>query len=92
VVPLVAVSGAECVEALTSAGFTLAARTTSGVKMTKGLRLVVVPDALILTPDELTAVLRSAGLPYGEFLDLLSEMPTDPAISRTRLAASPVRR
>ncbi|MBX3204759.1 MAG: hypothetical protein KF764_06805 [Labilithrix sp.] len=90
--PLVAVSGAECIEALTSAGFSLTARTRTEVTLTKGLRLVVVPDVPMLAPDDLTAILRSAGLPYSDFLDLLSEAPTDPAISRTRLSRSVVPR
>lgn len=81
-------SGVECVDALTSAGFSLTARTGADVTLTKGLRVVVVPDVPMLTPDELMAILRSAGVPYSEFLDLLSEAPTDPAISRTRLSPS----
>lgn len=92
VIPLVAVSGAECVEALTMAGFTLTMRTDAGATLTKDLHVVVVPDVPLLAPDELTAILRSAGLPYTEFLELLSEAPTDPAISRTRLAPSVVHR
>lgn len=40
----------------------------------------------MLGPDELLAILRIAGVPYSEFLELLSETPTDPAISRTRLS------
>lgn len=86
VVPLVAVSGAECVEALTGAGFVVVARSSTGATLTKGLRFVVVPEAGMLVPDELTSILRSAGIPYSDFLDLLSEAPTDPAISRTRLS------
>ncbi len=87
-VPLVAVSGAECVDALAAAGFSLTARTSADVTLTKGLRVVVVPDVPMLPPEELMAILRSAGVPYSEFLDLLSEAPTDPAISRTRLSQS----
>lgn len=84
-VPLLAVSGAECIEALTGAGFIVVARSSDFATLTKGLRFVVVPEAPILTPDELTAILRSAGIESEDFLDLLSEAPTDPAISRTRL-------
>ena len=87
-VPLVAVSGAECADALSSAGFALTARTGSEVTLSKGLRVVVIPDVAMLSPDELLAILRSAGVPYSEFLDLLSEAPTDPAISRLRLSPS----
>jgi predicted RNA binding protein YcfA (HicA-like mRNA interferase family) len=92
VVPLVAVSGAECIEALLIAGFSLTARTGSEVMLTKDLRVVVVPDVPILAPDDLMAILRSAGVPYSEFLELLSESPTDPAISRTRLSPTVVHR
>jgi len=92
VVPLVAVSGTECVDALSSGGFALTARTDSEVTLSKGLRVVVVPDVAMLLPDELLAILRNAGVPYSEFLDLLSEAPTDPAISRTRLSPSSVLR
>ena len=91
-VPLVAVSGAECVDALSSAGFSLTGRTGSDVTLSKGLRVVVVPDVAMLSPDELLAVLRSAGVPYSEFLDLLSEAPTDPAMSRMRLSPSAIPR
>ncbi len=87
-VPLVAVSGAECVDALSGAGFSLTARTGADVTLSKGLRVVVVPDVAMLSPDELLAILRTAGVPYTDFLDLLSEAPTDPAISRLRMSPS----
>lgn len=92
VVPLVAVSGAECVDALTLAGFSLVSRTDSNATLVRGLRLVVVPDVGILSPDELLEVLRTAGVAYTDFLDLLSETPTDPIISRTRLSPSALSR
>ncbi len=91
-VPLVAVSGAECVDALSIAGFSLTARNPTAVTLTKGLRVVVVPDVAMLSPDDLLAILRTAGVPYSEFLDLLSETPTDPAISRLRPSPSSVPR
>ena len=91
-IPLVAVSGAECVDALSMAGFSITARTSSQVTLTKDLRVVVVPDLAMLPPEELMTVLRNAGLPYSEFLELLSESPTDPAISRTRVAPAVVHR
>jgi predicted RNA binding protein YcfA (HicA-like mRNA interferase family) len=92
VIPLVAVSGVECIEALSMAGFSLTSRTGTEATMTKDLRVVVVPDVPMLRPEELMAILRSAGVPYSEFLDLLSDSPTDPAISRTRLAPAVVHR
>jgi len=89
VVPLVAVSGAECVDALSCAGFSLVGRSRAGVTLTKGTRSVLVPDVAMLTPEELTEILESAGIAYSDFLDLLSEAPTDPAISRTRPCIPP---
>lgn len=84
-IPLVAVSGAECRDALSIAGFTLTSRSLGSVTMRKGDRVVVIPEVAMLCPEELTAMLRDAGVRYSDFLDLLSEAPTDPAISRTRL-------
>ncbi len=89
-IPLVAVSGSECIDALAMAGFSITMRTDAEATLTKDFHVVVVPDVPILSPDELMTVLRSAGLPYSDFLELLSEAPTDPAISRTRLAPSVV--
>ena len=85
---LVAVSGAECVEALVLAGFVVRGRTEGATAMTKGLRVVLVPDVAVLPPQDLSAILKRADLAYSRFLDLLSEAPTDPAISRTRPAAA----
>lgn len=77
--PLVAVSGAECVEALVLDGFTVRSRSDSTVVLERDVRLVVVPDVAMLAPDDLELVLHDAGIPYDSFLDLLSETPTDPA-------------
>jgi hypothetical protein len=79
------VSGAECVEALTIAGFSLLERTHAGATLRRGSQRVFVPDAATLEAQALAVVLRTAGMSYAEFLDLLGETPTDPAISRTRL-------
>lgn len=86
--PLVAVSGAECVDALRGAGFSVSERSNRGATLTKGLRVVIVPDVAMLTPDELTSILRTAGLGYVDFLDLLSDAPTEPVISQARLSTS----
>ena len=82
VLPLVAVSGVECVEALTLGGFTVRSRSDSATVLERGLRVVVVPDVAMLTPDDLRALLRDAGIAYDAFLDLLSETPTDPDLGR----------
>lgn len=92
VIPLVAVSGAECVDALRTAGFCVVARSGEAVTLTREARTVVVPDVPMVSPEVLMEILRAADLPYDEFLELLSDSPTDPAISRTRLAPSIVHR
>ena len=79
VLPLVAVSGAECVEALVLDGFTVRSRSASATVLERDTRSVVVPDVAMLAPEEMEAVLHDAGIPYDAFLDLLSETPTDPA-------------
>lgn len=58
--------------------------------LVKGVRSVVVRTTDLLAPDELLAVLRDAGLAYSDFLDLLSEAPTDPDMRRptVRMASS----
>lgn len=79
VLPLVAVSGAECVEALVLDGFTVRSRSDTAVVLERDMRVVVVPDSAMLAPEDLEALLHDAGIPYDAFLDLLSETPTDPA-------------
>lgn len=92
VVPLVAVSGAECVEALTMAGFAVIARSEGRTTLGRGKCVVTVPDVPFVAPEALAEILAAAEIPFAEFLDLLSEAPTDPAISRTRLVPSVVHR
>lgn len=85
VLSLVAVSGAECVDALVVAGFTVRSRSDSATVLGQGVRVVVVPDVAMLTPDDLYALLRDAGIAYERLLDLLAETPTDvqrPAAAR----------
>ena len=88
VLPLVAVSGFECVDALILAGFAIRSRSDSATTLERDLRVVVVPDVAMLTPEDLAALLRDAGIAYDELLDLLSETPTDPDV---RLVSSGVR-
>lgn len=76
--PLVAVSGVECVEALSLDGFTVRSRSDSTIIMERDARVVVVPDVTMLAPEDLEALLVDAGIAYDDFLDLLSETPTDP--------------
>lgn len=86
--PLLAVSGAECVDALVVAGFATRSRTDDETTLSKGLRVVTIPDVAMLSPSELTALLREAGLTYSDFLDCLSEAPTDPDLRPAPLAAA----
>ncbi|MDB5213482.1 MAG: hypothetical protein JWO86_1409 [Myxococcaceae bacterium] len=76
--PLVAVSGAECVEALSLDGFTVRSRSDTATILERDARVVAVPDVTMLTPEDLEALLVDAGIAYDDFLDLLSETPTDP--------------
>jgi hypothetical protein len=90
--PLVAVSGSECVDALLAAGFAVASRTDDHISLAKSGRSVTVRTGALLMPEELLAILRDAGLAYSDFLDLLSEAPTDPDMRRpnvVRNASSP---
>lgn len=89
--PLVAVSGAECVDALVSAGFAVRSRSGDTTLLVKGGRSVVVRGADLLMPDELLSILREAGLAYSDFVDLLSEAPTDPDLRRSMWLASALR-
>jgi len=92
VLPLIAVSGVECIAALTQAGFRPLRRTDDATTLRRGGREVVVPHAAILSPEELVAVIQAAGFGYGDFLDLLSEAPTDPDVLGTLRPKRPAAR
>jgi hypothetical protein len=82
VLPLVAVSGAECVEALTLDGFTVRSRSDASTILERDARVVAVPDVSMLNPEDLEALLVDAGITYDDFLDLLSETPTERDVLR----------
>jgi hypothetical protein len=84
VLPVLAVSGADCAHALVLAGFVVVAIANGVATLAKGDVKVEVPDSPILALDELTAILRTAKIAYADFVELLGDAPTDPAISRTR--------
>jgi hypothetical protein len=86
--PLVAVSGSECVDALVLGGFDIHSRNDDVTVLCKSGRSVAIRSGSLLTPDELLAVLRDAGIGYSDFLDLLSEAPTDPDMRRASLVRS----
>lgn len=70
------------------AGFAVRTRGGDRVTLGKSMRVVHLPNAPLLSPEELAAVLRDAGVRYLEFLDFLSETPTEPDV----LLASALRR
>jgi hypothetical protein len=80
------------VDALLQAGFAVRSRSADSTLLVKGLRSVFVPTVAMLTPDEMSSVLRDAGLAYSDFLEFLSETPTEPDLLRksgTRKKGSP---
>jgi hypothetical protein len=91
VLPLVAISGADCVEALVLGGFTVRSRSDSATILERGLRVVVVPDVAMLAPEDMETLLRDAGLAYDDLLDLVSESPTDPDVMRPTSGIRPLR-
>jgi hypothetical protein len=82
--PALVVSSDELVVAFQRAGF-VARRATGRTILERGTRVVVIPDGRLLAPEAVAATLRSAGISYSDFLDYLSEAPTEPARSGTRL-------
>ena len=73
-VPVLAVSAVECIAALALAGFRPArAGTGPGTELESDWRRVTIPDQGLLEKDELEAILRAAGIPYSEFLELLTK-------------------
>jgi hypothetical protein len=83
VLPLLAVSAAECVDALLLAGFAVVERTDDSTVLRRDLRVVAIRDSQLLGAEALEALLRAAGVPYTEFLDRLAETPTEPAFRVT---------
>lgn len=78
----------ECIAALALAGFRPASRPDGDGDSTileNELRRVTVPDRGVLESQQLEAILKAAGVPYSEFLDLLSrafsEHDTSPGVT-----------
>jgi hypothetical protein len=78
VLPLLAVSPQECIDALRLAGFSVVERSERSTVLRRDRREVEVFDADLIDAEELEALLKNAGLPYTEFLELLSRTPTQP--------------
>lgn len=72
------ISGAECVGALRLAGFRVSCTTHGATVLVRDRRVVVVPEALTLSPEVLDALLGEANLSHDRFLWLLSEATTQP--------------
>lgn len=70
------ISGAECVEALCTAGFRVRRRAVGQTVLVRAARTIVVPDRLVLSPELLEAILAEADLPVERFLWLLGEVST----------------
>lgn len=78
VLPWLAVSSGECVQALVLGGFRTTARGSRRTVLEHGYRRVVVADAALLEAEVLERLLHDAGIPYSEFLELLSQaFPAD---------------
>lgn len=71
-VPVLAVSPAECIAALTLAGFRPSRSQSSETVLENELRRVVIPDEAVLPQEAFESMLRAAGVSYSEFLELLS--------------------
>jgi hypothetical protein len=78
VVSSLSISGAECVAALCLAGFRVCRSPRGATVLMREGRIVVVPDAFLLSSDVLDALLEEANLSHDRFLWLLSEATTQP--------------
>ncbi|MDF2696178.1 MAG: hypothetical protein K0S65_4561 [Labilithrix sp.] len=73
--PLLAVSGPECVDALVLGGFRLTQSCDGAVRLEHDGRVVLVRDVPLLPSEELESILRNAGIAFTVFLDLLDRLP-----------------
>jgi hypothetical protein len=74
------ISGVECVEALCAAGFRVRRRTAGRTVLARDGRLVVVPDALVLSPALLDSILEEADLSAEKLVWLMGEVSTETEI------------
>jgi hypothetical protein len=72
------ISGAECVGALRLAGFRIVESRDGSTVLKRGRRVIVVPDAFVLSAEVLDGVLEEANLSHERFLWMLSEAATEP--------------
>ena len=78
VIPLRAVSGAECVDVLVRQGFRVVRRPDDATVLQGFGRVVIVPDRRVLDLDVLELILSDARLSSGRFLELLDERHQGP--------------
>jgi hypothetical protein len=70
------ISGAECIEVLCCEGFQIAARCPGSTTVMRGLRVIVVPDVVVLPLTVLDAILQEADVSSKRFFALLAVEPT----------------
>lgn len=75
------ISALECVEVLCMTGFKVRSRAAGYTVLARGARRIVVPDALVLSPTVLEAILDGADLSPERFLWLLGEVSTETEIA-----------
>lgn len=74
------ISGVECVEALCTAGFRVRRRAAGNTVLVRDGRTLVVPDALVLSPVLLEAILVEADLSAERLIWLIGEINTETEI------------
>ncbi len=74
--PSLVVSSIECIHALLSVGFRRSGSAEGAAVLTRGYRLVVVPEVPMLAPEVLASILEAAGMAVGEFVELVGQAPT----------------
>lgn len=71
-----AISGRECVIALTTVGFSVVRRTEGSTVLRRGDQLAIVPDTLVIANAVLDRILDVADLTIERLVFLISEAPT----------------
>lgn len=70
------ISAEQCIDALRMAGFHVRSFGSGGTVLVRNGRFVLVPNALVLPPSVLDAILDGADLSVTKLLYLLEEAPT----------------
>ena len=77
-----AISGAECVFALSELGFVVVRREPGRTILRNGRSMVIVPDRLVLPRMVLEAIVERAKVSHGALLSVLEDLPTQPELPR----------